>query len=161
MRSSREITRFGAPASAAGLLHVGITNVDYAVLAARLSSTQVGLYWRAFQLGVSYQDKISGIMLRLAFPIYSRTRDLSEMRRLHERATRIHGAVVVPLLAVLIVTAPDIVPALFGSAWERRRGTVAGARGRRDDRRDPHRLPAGDAGRRPTRGRSWCSTAAC
>ena len=93
----REIAHFGAPASAAGILHVGITNVDYAVLAARLSSTQVGLYWRAFQLGVAYQDKISGIMLRLAFPIYSRTKDLTEMKRLHERATRIHGAVVVPL----------------------------------------------------------------
>ena len=73
----REIAHFGAPASAAGILHVGITNVDYAVLAARLSSTQVGLYWRAFQLGVAYQDKISGIMLRLAFPIYSRTKDLT------------------------------------------------------------------------------------
>jgi O-antigen/teichoic acid export membrane protein len=114
----REIAHFGAPASAAGILHVGITNVDYAVLAARLSSTQVGLYWRAFQLGVAYQDKISGIMLRLAFPIYSRTKDLTEMKRLHERATRIHGAVVVPCLAILIVTAPEIVPALFGEAWE-------------------------------------------
>jgi O-antigen/teichoic acid export membrane protein len=114
----REITRFGAPASAAGVLYVAITNVDYAVLAARLSATQVGLYWRAFQLGVAYQDKISGIMLRLAFPIYSRTRDQDEMKALHERATRIHGAVVVPLLSILIVTAPDVVPLLFGPAWE-------------------------------------------
>jgi O-antigen/teichoic acid export membrane protein len=112
------ITRFGAPASAAGTLYVAITNVDYAVLAARLSSTQVGLYWRAFQLGVSYQDKISGIMQRIAFPMYSRTRNMTEMKRLHERATRIHGAVVVPLLSVLIVTAPDVVPLLFGKAWE-------------------------------------------
>lgn len=116
-RELAHITRFGAPASGAGVLYVAITNVDYAVLAARLSSTQVGLYWRAFQLGVSYQDKISGIMLRLAFPIYSRTRDMSEMKRLHERATRIHGAIVVPLLAVLIVTAPEVVPTLFGAAW--------------------------------------------
>jgi O-antigen/teichoic acid export membrane protein len=112
-----EITRFGGPASAAGVLYVAITNVDYAVLAARLSAAQVGIYWRAFQLGVLYQDKISGIMLRLAFPIYSRTRDLEEMKRLHERATRIHGAVVVPLLAILIVTAPDLVPLVFGDAW--------------------------------------------
>jgi O-antigen/teichoic acid export membrane protein len=123
-RELAELTRFGGPASAAGLLYVGITNVDYAILAARLSSTQVGLYWRAFQLGVAYQDKISGIMLRLAFPIYSRTRDMTEMRRMHERATRIHGAVVVPLLAILIVTAPDLVPWLFGPAW---RGAVAPA----------------------------------
>jgi lipopolysaccharide exporter len=116
-RELAEIVRFGGPASAAGVLHVAITNVDYAVLAARLSAGQVGIYWRAFQLGVLYQDKISGIMLRLAFPIYSRTRNLKEMKRLHERATRIHGAVVVPLLAVLIVTAPELVPLVFGNAW--------------------------------------------
>lgn len=112
-----EITRFGGPASAAGVLYVAISNVDYAVLAARLSAGQVGIYWRAFQLGVLYQDKLSGIMMRLAFPLYSRTRDLDEMKRLHERATRVHGALVVPLLAILIVTAPELVPLVFGDAW--------------------------------------------
>jgi lipopolysaccharide exporter len=55
--------------------------------------------------------------MRLAFPLYSRTRDLDEMKRLHERATRVHGAVVVPLLAILIVTAPELVPLVFGDAW--------------------------------------------
>jgi O-antigen/teichoic acid export membrane protein len=49
---------------------------------------------------------------------------MTQMKQLHERATRIHGAVVVPLLAVLIVTAPDVVPMLFGKAWE---GAVAPA----------------------------------
>jgi O-antigen/teichoic acid export membrane protein len=65
-----------------------------------------------------YQDKISGIMTRLAFPVYSRTKDLAELRRLHERATRVHAAVVVPLLAVLIATAPVLVPWLFGPVWQ-------------------------------------------
>jgi O-antigen/teichoic acid export membrane protein len=116
-REISEIARFGGPASAAGVVYVAITNVDYAVLAARLSPAQVGIYWRAFQLGVLYQDKLSGIMMRLAFPIYSRTDDLSEMKRFHERATRIHGAVVAPLLAILIVTAPELVPLVFGDAW--------------------------------------------
>jgi O-antigen/teichoic acid export membrane protein len=112
-----EVSRFGAPASAAGLLYVAISNVDYAVLAARLNPSQVGIYWRAFQIGVLYQDKISGVMMRLAFPIYSRTNNLDEMKKLHERATRIHGAVVVPLLAILIVTAPELIPMVFGDAW--------------------------------------------
>jgi len=114
----REIVGFGGPASGAGLLHVAITNIDYTILAARLGSAQVGFYWRAFQLGVSYQDKISGIMMRLAFPVYSRTRDLAQLGRLHERATRVHAATVVPLLAILIVTAPVLIPWLFGSDWQ-------------------------------------------
>jgi O-antigen/teichoic acid export membrane protein len=117
-RELREIVGFGGPASGAGMLYVATTNVDYTIVAMRLSAAQTGFYWRAFQLGVVYQDKISGIMARLAFPIYSRTKDLAELRRLHERATRVHAAVVVPLLAVLIVTAPLLVPWLFGPVWE-------------------------------------------
>lgn len=114
----REVMAFGLPASGAGLTYVAITNSTLAVAAIRLSSAQVGLFWRAFQLGVIYQEKISGIMVRLAFPVYSRTTDLRELLRFHERATRIHAAVLLPLLALLIVTAPDLVPWLFGSSWE-------------------------------------------
>lgn len=113
----REVMAFGLPASGAGLTYVAITNSTLAVAAVRLSSAQVGLFWRAFQLGVIYQEKISGIMVRLAFPVYSRTSDLGELLRFHERATRIHAAVLLPLLALLIVTAPDLVPWLFGSRW--------------------------------------------
>jgi lipopolysaccharide exporter len=113
----REIMGFGLPASAAGLTSVAITNATLAVAAVRLSPSQVGLFWRAFQLGVIYQEKISGIMIRLAFPVYSRTTDLNELRRFHERATRIHAAVLLPLLTLLIVTAPDLVPWLFGERW--------------------------------------------
>jgi O-antigen/teichoic acid export membrane protein len=113
----RHIVGFGGPASGAGLLHVAITNVDYTILAARLSATQTGFYWRAFQLGVVYQDKISGIFMRLAFPVYSRTKDLEELGRLHARAARIHAAVVVPFLAVLIVVAPTLIPFVFGEPW--------------------------------------------
>ena len=113
----REVMAFGLPASGAGLTYVAITNATLAVAAVRLSAAQVGLFWRAFQLGVIYQEKISGIMIRLAFPVYSRTSDLGQLRRFHERATRIHAAVILPLLSLLIVTAPELVPWLFGPRW--------------------------------------------
>ncbi|HEX6781221.1 MAG TPA: oligosaccharide flippase family protein [Solirubrobacterales bacterium] len=113
----REVLAFGLPASGAGLTYVAITNATLAVAAVRLTAAQVGIFWRAFQLGVIYQEKISGIMIRLAFPVYSRTSDLGQLRRFHERATRIHAAVLLPLLALLIVTAPEIVPWLFGERW--------------------------------------------
>lgn len=120
----RDVTGFGLPASAAGLTYVAVSNATVAVAAVRLSAAQVGLYWRAFQLGVVYQDKISGIMMRLAFPIYSRTTDLDELRRFHERATRIHAAVLLPLLSLLIVLAPDLVPWVFGERWAPAAGAV-------------------------------------
>ena len=120
-RSCARSSASARPPREPGLLHVAITNVDYTILAARLSAAQVGFYWRAFQLGVVYQDKISGIMMRLAFPIYSRTRDLDELASLHERATRVHAAVVVPLLAILIVVAPVLDPLVVRGALGARR----------------------------------------
>jgi PST family polysaccharide transporter len=116
-RQLREVLAFGLPASGAGLTYVAITNSTLAVVAVRLSASQAGLFWRSFQLGVVYQEKISGIMLRLAFPVYSRTADLAELLRFHERATRIHAAVLLPLLSILIVTAPELVPWVFGERW--------------------------------------------
>jgi O-antigen/teichoic acid export membrane protein len=117
-RSQREITGFGLPAALAGLVHVAFNNVDYAILAARLSAFQAGFYWRAFNLGVVYQDKLSGVMLKVAFPVYSRTESREELRRLHSRATRVLATVIFPLQALLIVLAPVLIPFAFGPAWE-------------------------------------------
>ena len=117
MESIRNIAGFGVPAALAGLIGVAVTSASYVILAARAGPTQTGLYWRAFQLGVSYQEKVSGIMLRVAFPVYSRTKDPAELRRVHERASRLHATVILPLLTLLIALAPLLIPWLIGSAW--------------------------------------------
>jgi teichuronic acid exporter len=115
--SQREIGGFGLAAALAGLVDVMFRNVDYAILAARLPAAQVGMYWRAFNLGVVYQDKLSSVMMQLAFPVYSRTESRQELRSMHERATRVHAAVIFPLLASLIVLAPVLIPFVLGPAW--------------------------------------------
>lgn len=117
-RSQRRIAGFGLPAALAGLVEVLFRNVDYAILAARLSAATTGIYYRAFNLGVVYQDKLSGVMVQVAYPVYSRTSDRAELRAMHERAARVHAAIIFPALASLIVLAPVLVPFLFGSAWE-------------------------------------------
>jgi teichuronic acid exporter len=115
--AQRAIGGFGVPAALAGLVDVLFRNVDYAIVAARLPATQTGIYWRAFNLGVVYQDKLSGVMMQLAFPVYSRTESREELRGLHERASRVHAAVIFPLLASLIVFAPVLIPFVLGAAW--------------------------------------------
>ncbi|HTZ85304.1 MAG TPA: oligosaccharide flippase family protein [Solirubrobacteraceae bacterium] len=116
-RSQREIGGFGLAAALAGLVDVMFRNVDYAILAAQLPAAQVGIYWRAFNLGVVYQDKLSSVMMQLAFPVYSRTEGREEIRELHERAARVHAAVIFPLLASLIVLGPVLIPFVLGGEW--------------------------------------------
>jgi O-antigen/teichoic acid export membrane protein len=118
LRAQREIGGFGLPAALAGLVGVLFRNVAYAILAAGLTPTQTGIFWRSFNLGVVYQDKISGIMLQLSFPVYARTESREQLRHMHERAARVHAAIIFPLLATLIVLAPVLIPFVFGPAWE-------------------------------------------
>ncbi|HUR86692.1 MAG TPA: oligosaccharide flippase family protein [Solirubrobacteraceae bacterium] len=113
----REILEFGLPATLAGLAYTARRNVDYVVLGARLGPTQVGIYWRAFQLGAEYQGKLSGIMLRVVFPVFSRASSLQDMQELRARVVRLNTAVVFPLLALLVVIAPVLVPWVYGPQW--------------------------------------------
>ena len=116
-RQMREIAGFGLPAGAASMAMVGYGNIDYLILGAKLSPAQVGFYYRAYSLGVQYETKISNIVSRIAFPIYSRTEDLDHMRALRSRVIRINAVVIYPLLALFIATAPQLVPWLFGQQW--------------------------------------------
>jgi lipopolysaccharide exporter len=115
--ATREILRFGGPAALASITEVGRQNADYAVLAAQLPAAAVGIYWRARQLGIEYQDKVSGIMLRMVFPLYSRSGDQETMRAMRERITRLHAVVIFPALSLLIILAPVLVPLVFGPKW--------------------------------------------
>ena len=114
----REIAGYGVPAAGSSVLYAVLRNVDYVILAARLPAAQVGYYLRGFQLGSEYQSKISGILLRVAFPVLSRSRDLDEVRRIRARIIRVHAAVLFPLLFGLIALAPVFVPLVYGDAWE-------------------------------------------
>ena len=113
----RDIASFGVPAAASGLLRAVNRNVDYAIIGARLGAAQVGLYWRAYQFGVEYQSKISSIMMRVALPVYSRAASVEDMRALRARIVRVHATILIPLLGLLIVLAPEGLPWLLGDPW--------------------------------------------
>lgn len=117
-RGAEDIWRSAAPVAGSSLVYLAYRNVDYAILGARASPAQLGFYWRAYQLGVAYQTKISRVMLRVSFPVYSRTPDLETLRRFRTKIVRTHATVLVPILALFAGVAPILVPWLFGPAWE-------------------------------------------
>jgi len=115
--SAKSIVRFGASATVSGFTSTLQSNVTFLVLAGRTSAGPVGLFWRAYQVGVTYQSKISNITYRVAKPVLTRAARLEDLRELHSRLLRINTTLIFPLLALLIVLAPDIVPWVFGPEW--------------------------------------------
>jgi O-antigen/teichoic acid export membrane protein len=115
--AARDIGSYGIPASLASISWVGFRNGDYAIIGARLGAVQAGFYWRAFQLAVEYQRKISIVMYQVAFPVLSRSADEAELFALRGRMVRLLSAVLLPLIAGLAITAPDVIPYVFGEQW--------------------------------------------
>jgi O-antigen/teichoic acid export membrane protein len=116
--SAKSIVRFGVPAAVAGLSATLHKNVTFLVLGGRVSPEQVGLYWRAYQLGVEYQFKVSNIAYRVAKPVLTRAERMEDLREMRSRLLRVNTTLIFPLLALLIVLAPDIVPWVYGADWK-------------------------------------------
>ena len=116
-REMRELLRFGTPATAAGFAGVTYRNVDYMILGARLPVVIVGFYYRAFTVGVEYERRLSGIVGRIAFPVYTRTEDPARRLALRLRIVRVNVVLVYPMLALFIALAPTLMPWLFGPDW--------------------------------------------
>jgi O-antigen/teichoic acid export membrane protein len=117
-KEARDVTAFGLPVALASLVHVGFRNADYAIVGARLSATQLGYYYRAFGFAINYPNRMGQVMARVAFPVYSRAEEADEMHALRGRFVRVQVAVMFPVLALLVATAPVAIPWLLGDRWE-------------------------------------------
>ncbi len=117
-KEARELLPYGGPAALACVAWTGFRNGDYAIIGARLGTTQAGFYYRAYQLAVEYQKKISAVMAQMAFPVLARTEGPEAMLALRHRMVQLLSVVLFPLLALLAVMAPVAVPWLFGPQWE-------------------------------------------
>ena len=116
-RAARELMDYGLPVSMAAIGWVGFSNVDYAIIGARLGPLSTGLYFRAYTLAVEYQNKISVVMTQVGFPVLSRTKHPSELTAMHRQMVRLLTILLFPLLVILAITAPVLVPFLFGHRW--------------------------------------------
>jgi len=117
-RRAREITSFGLPTAVSGLLSQTNRNLDYIILGAMIAPAQVGHYWRGYQLGVEYERKFTTIMTRMALPVLSRAKSADDMRRIRMHIMRTNAVAIFGALGTFIVVAPELVPLVFGAAWE-------------------------------------------
>jgi lipopolysaccharide exporter len=115
--ASRELLDYGLPASLASISWVGFSNVDYAIIGARLGAFQTGLYFRAYTLAVEYQSKVGIVMGQVGFPVLARTSSPGELALMHRKMVRLLTIVLFPLLVLLAIGAPVLVPFLFGPRW--------------------------------------------
>ena len=117
-REVREMVSFGLPTALSGLAYTGTRNVDYTIVSAAFGPVVTGYYYRAYLLGVDYQNKFSRVLVQILFPLFSRAGSVESMRALRARVIRANAAVVFAALGVFILTAPVLVPFVLGARWQ-------------------------------------------
>ncbi len=116
-REARDILAYGSFGSVAAICWAGFANGDYAVLNAKLGAAAAGMYWRSYTLAVEYQRKVTVVTNTVGFPMLSRAEDMRAVAALRRRMVRMMSVVMFPLLLGLAVTAPVLIPFVFGRTW--------------------------------------------
>jgi O-antigen/teichoic acid export membrane protein len=82
----------------------------------------LGYYNKGFSLMLLPVNQITGALGSVVFPMLVRSNtDRERLMRSFERCTHVIVASIAPMLAVMLVVAPDLVPVLWGANWS---GTV-------------------------------------
>ena len=119
LKLSKSLMFEGGGYSLATIFNFLAENGDNMVVGRMLGAVQLGLYGRAFQL-FALPARFFGIIFdKLFFPILSRKRDdQATMDRLYMSSLVMCHFVVIPIAALLIILAPEVVTLLLGHGWE-------------------------------------------
>ena len=94
-------------------------NIDYIVIGRFLGPAALGFYTLAYQIVIFPLTKINPIITRVAFPAFSKIQhDNSRMRRGYCKVLNYISMLSFPMLAGMIVVAPEFVTLIYGAKWE-------------------------------------------
>ena len=112
------LVRFGAPLALSAVVFQAVLNVDYIVVGRALGSEDLGVYLLAFNLSSWPANIITTAVARVAFAGFSRlAEDRGRLATAIPRAIGVAMAVLVPMVTMLAVLAPEVIEFLYGKKW--------------------------------------------
>ena len=112
------LVRFGAPLALSALVAQAVLNVDYMIVGRELGAVELGIYLLAFNLSGWPASLVSTAIARVAFAGFSRlVEDRDRLRAAFPRSIGVALAVLVPLVIVLGILAPEVITLVYGERW--------------------------------------------
>lgn len=117
-RHFKDLFTFGGNVMGSRLLNYIDSNVDYLVVGKLLGKTSLGYYTIAYQLMTFPLHKISMMVTRVTFPIFSTIQDDNDaLRRGYTKTVRYISLITFPLLTGMLAVAPEFIIVVFGEKW--------------------------------------------
>lgn len=118
LKLCKAMIRWGSPLTGSTLLCNFYENADDMVVGKLMNAEQLGCYSLAFRLATLVNERIGAIISRVSFPALSGMRDNPEGRIRHWLSVTQKSALIsFPFLAVLAVTAHDLIAVMLGVKW--------------------------------------------
>jgi O-antigen/teichoic acid export membrane protein len=114
----RQLCYFGGGMTLGRVANYIAVTGDNFVVGRQLGAVALGLYSRAYQLMTLPMSEFSEVLNTVLFPAYSQIQNEPDrLRRTSLACISLTGMVVFPLLALLGVTAPELIIGLLGPGW--------------------------------------------
>jgi PST family polysaccharide transporter len=117
-RSTRELLGYSAYVTGGHILGYIQVNGDNFTVGKVLGATELGYYGLAFRVMVYPIERVADVLGSVAFPVFAAVRsDVARLRRGFLEAVRYVAVVCFPVTVGVAVTAPVLVPVVFGPKW--------------------------------------------
>ncbi len=118
-RGIGDLYGFGTGATGVSLMNHIATRVDYFVIGRRLEADDLGLYAKAYTLATFPLSIVTTTLYPVLFPAFAKMQDdLPRVRAAFRRVLTTVGLLTWPLLGLLVITAPELIPTIFGEQWK-------------------------------------------
>lgn len=109
---------FGMYQMSANLIQSLMSNVDYIIIGRLFGAQTLGFYTFAYQLCIMPVQKLTPLISTVSLPIFAKMQDQIELlRNGYLKVTEGVSYLSSPIYLGLLVTAPVLVPFVFGSQW--------------------------------------------
>ncbi len=116
--SVKSIWKFSGNILGAGLFTTFVDNLSNILIGKSYSASSLGYYTRSFQLQLLPVSLLTGVLNKVAFPMFSRNQDNKELMLHHLRkSVKLSVFAITFVCALLFLTAKPLVPFLFGTQW--------------------------------------------
>jgi lipopolysaccharide exporter len=115
--SLRSVGRFSLDSLGTRILTWANLNVDNLLVGRFLGAAQLGAYAIGYSVAVAPLNRIASPVTEVFFSAFSRMGDRERVGQLWLRTTRMIGLVIIPVMAGLLVVAPEFVEVVFGPRW--------------------------------------------
>lgn len=119
---ARDLYRYGRFITGLAIVVFLTRELDNALIGKLLGMKPLGFYVIAYSLATLPSDYLSRFIAKVYFPVFSKLQhDVDALRLEYVRAMRMIAALLVPVSVAMLVLAPEIVGALYGSEWSEAR----------------------------------------